>query len=524
MCTIGAMSVKQTVGAALRRASGRSVATIDGRFGQRRLYMHNELFVSGVLRGQGSIEEVQVAVDGREYRASHPLPRPGLREGEGFELRLDTSGWSPGLRVVRVTVRDDSGAESVAEGEIELLPYLSATAPRDEGGGTTRMWCETPLLDGSARVVPPLRVEGWACCGEGVERVDVFVDGLDRVQALHGIDRGDLSEALGEERAQSAGFNLTLDPAQLAPGWHELTVVAIGADGVAVGVSGWLESLEREPEPAEPQTTATLVADRYVPEAHQGYSFEAEHHARYRWAATLAAGRRVLDAGCGTGYGAETLARAGAESVAAFDISLEAIENARARAGALVDFSVGELARLPYRERSFDLVTCFEAIEHVEDPHAALDELRRVLEPGGLLLISTPNRGVYAEGNPHHLHEFSSTEFEAAVGERFAHRRVFRQQTYAASLLSTDETFAAADPSERLTIDVRKLVGARAGEELYTVIVASESEIPPLDDLAMIGKAVDVAARIREANSWRDRALEAERAAAAARAEAKRSG
>ena len=263
------------------------------------------------------------------------------------------------------------------------------------------------------------------------------------------------------------------------------------------------------------------MADRYVPEAHVGYSFEPEHHARYRWAALLAPGRRVLDAGSGTGFGTEILARAGAGRADGFDVNLEVVEHARERAGDAADFAVGDLNRIPYGDDAFDLVTCFEAIEHVEDPFRALSELRRVLAPGGVLLVSTPNRGVYDENNPHHLHELSSEEFERAVRERFAYVRILRQQTHATSLLAGDETALLADSAVPLELDVRKITRCALGDELYTVAAASGQPLPDLPELAVLGSAVDLSARLREVEAWKQRALLAESAAASERVAAR---
>ena len=76
------------------------------------------------------------------------------------------------------------------------------------------------------------------------------------------------------------------------------------------------------------------------------------------------------------------LARAGAARAEGFDVNLEVVEHARERAGDVAEFAVGDLSRIPHPDATFDLVTCFEAIEHVEDPFRALDELRRVMAPG----------------------------------------------------------------------------------------------------------------------------------------------
>jgi SAM-dependent methyltransferase len=500
----------------------------DGPFGQAPVYMYNELALSGTAEGPATVEDVRVELDGRVYHAARGLPRAGA-DGAGFELRVNTEGWRSGARHVRVVARDSAGAEAVVDGEVELQSFESPVYSDEEirpalESGRPAMWCETPWLDGSKPVTAPVRVEGWAWSRAGISGVSVNIDGVTEVAALHGLTRPDLTERLGDEVGASAGFAVTLDEAECSPGWHRLTVVASATDGRNVGISGLVEC---RPEPkAEsagqpPKVSDTLTADRYVPEVHVGYSFEPEHHARYRWAALLARDQHVLDAGCGTGFGTEILARSGARRVDAFDVSVEAVEHARGRVAGLADVVVGDLHRIPFGDNSFGLATCFEAIEHVNDPQRALDELHRVLLPSGVLLVSTPNRGVYPEGNPHHLHELSSEEFEAAVRGRFRNVRLVRQQTHAASLLAGDETFGVADSSVPLEVQVRKVAGAMPREELYMVAVASDGELPDLPEFAVLGSAVDVAARMREAEAWTQRALSAERALAAQRVQAR---
>ena len=106
------------------------------------------------------------------------------------------------------------------------------------------------------------------------------------------------------------------------------------------------------------------------------------------------AGKRAADIGCGAGLLAEPLARLGAE-VTALDAAPENIEVARAHAarlGLTIDYRAGELATLVADGRRFDLVTSMEVIEHVVDPAAFVQGLAALLAPGGLLLLSTPNR------------------------------------------------------------------------------------------------------------------------------------
>ncbi|HEV8147335.1 MAG TPA: methyltransferase domain-containing protein [Bryobacteraceae bacterium] len=143
----------------------------------------------------------------------------------------------------------------------------------------------------------------------------------------------------------------------------------------------------------------------------------AEHIARYAFASGFAADRRVLDIGCGAGYGAAELATQ-ARLVAAIDVSSDALEYARKNyRPANVHYAQASALSLPVCDQSFDLITAFEVIEHLSDWKSMLSEAHRVLRPGGLFLVSTPNRLYYAESriedgpNPFHVHEFECEEF-----------------------------------------------------------------------------------------------------------------
>jgi len=156
-----------------------------------------------------------------------------------------------------------------------------------------------------------------------------------------------------------------------------------------------------------------------------------EHMARYAFAARLARGKRVLDAGCGAGYGSAELARAAA-MVLGSDIAAEAIafahENYRLPN---LKFEQSACAPLPHPDASFDLVVAFEVIEHLTDWREFLLEVRRVLTPGGQFIVSTPNKLYYTESrgeqgvNPFHVHEFEFNEFRSELGAIFPYVALF---------------------------------------------------------------------------------------------------
>ncbi len=233
------------------------------------------------------------------------------------------------------------------------------------------------------------------------------------------------------------------------------------------------------------ETTSRNQPERFDPGSMRGQLIEAEHLARYTWAAALADGARVLDAGCGLGYGAAVLHEAGAESVVGVDISLAAIELAASAVPSDVELRQGDLSALDLPDDTFDLVVCFEVLEHIEDGAAVLDELRRVLRPEGVLVVSSPNRREYPPGNPFHVHEYTPEELRAALDQRFAFVRLARQQSWAASAIVDDE--ALEDASLRdLGMAVRKCAGIAPGSEMYTIAVASAVPLPDLAGAATL--------------------------------------
>jgi ubiquinone/menaquinone biosynthesis C-methylase UbiE len=139
------------------------------------------------------------------------------------------------------------------------------------------------------------------------------------------------------------------------------------------------------------------------------------HRCRYLWALPRIQGD-ILDVACGTGHGAELLARRG--RVAGVDRSPEAISVARARLPE-GDFTIADVPPIPYNGGTFQAVVCFETIEHLADDRGFLDEIRRVMKPGGALLLSTPNRSTYSPGgtNPWHEREYLLGELTTLLGE-----------------------------------------------------------------------------------------------------------
>jgi SAM-dependent methyltransferase len=124
--------------------------------------------------------------------------------------------------------------------------------------------------------------------------------------------------------------------------------------------------------------------------------------------------------------------RARARTVVGVDADLDAVRVA-ARVEAGGSALVGDGTRLPFVNGAFDAVTSFETLEHLDDRDRFLAELRRVLRPGGVCVLSTPNAN-YTEPidgrprNPFHVHEYPPGELETALRRQFAHVEMLGQE------------------------------------------------------------------------------------------------
>ena len=148
-----------------------------------------------------------------------------------------------------------------------------------------------------------------------------------------------------------------------------------------------------------------------------------EHAARYRYALPYVEGKRVLDIACGTGYGLGILKRH-ALLVVGVDRDPEGVAAARAECDGRASAVLGDGLALPFADGSLDVAVSFETIEHLHERKSFLEELHRVLRPGGTLVLSTPN-AFYTEpvdgvpSNPFHVHEYCPEELKAQLSEFF---------------------------------------------------------------------------------------------------------
>ena len=223
-----------------------------------------------------------------------------------------------------------------------------------------------------------------------------------------------------------------------------------------------------------------------------------EHLHRYALAIEIAKGKHVLDVACGDGYGAKLLAKFAAK-VVAVDNDLETITTARNKYKTQnLHFENGNIEKLPIPDKSIDLITCFETLEHTDQHEKSLSELKRVLKPEGLLLISTPDKKVYTDErnytNPFHKKELYYAEFKLLLEAFFPFVKIYAQRMVSGSLITGDSEFHEFS-GDFNSIEKKSFSG------YYFFAVASENELPAINYSLFNSKSIlEVALKQQEAS------------------------
>ena len=226
-----------------------------------------------------------------------------------------------------------------------------------------------------------------------------------------------------------------------------------------------------------------FTGERFLPACTGEIAYEHWH--RYAFARRFVAGKRVLDAACGEGYGSALLGEAAA-SVVGVDIDGPTIAHAGSRYGSegRVRFIEGSCTELPLPDASIDVVVSFETIEHLreEDQPRMVAEFARVLSPGGIVVISSPNKRLYSDErsyvNEFHLHELYRDGLARLLTPAFSAQRWHHQSIGTWSGIW----------SEGAAADAEAWIGSADGVAPYTrrdgmyfvVVAARDPEALPL--------------------------------------------
>jgi len=219
--------------------------------------------------------------------------------------------------------------------------------------------------------------------------------------------------------------------------------------------------------------------ERFVPEMYGNNALEHLH--RYVMARELAVGKTVLDIACGEGYGSAMIAQV-ARHVIGVDISHDVVKHAAHRYGrSNLEFRTGSCAEIPIADNSIDLVVSFETIEHHDQHETMMAEIKRVLRPDGVFIISSPEKYEYSiapnYSNPFHVKELHRHEFERLMAINFKCVAMFGQRVvYGSGILregfpETIVTYDACIDSPRPNSGMRR--------PIYLIAVASDATLPP---------------------------------------------
>jgi glycosyltransferase involved in cell wall biosynthesis/SAM-dependent methyltransferase len=207
------------------------------------------------------------------------------------------------------------------------------------------------------------------------------------------------------------------------------------------------------------------TGERLLPWDFQYPQNHYEHLQRYYFASQFAAGCSVLDLGSGEGYGADILA-AVAQETTGVDVSPETVEWANQKyKRSNLKFICGSATNVPIPGESiFDLVVCFEMIEHIADQEALLREVKRLLKPGGTFILSTPNKTVYSDEphyqNPFHVRELYIPQFKQLIESFFQHSFYIGQRVHPS---------AAMWPLEGNAVGAHEMIVERRGDAFVPV-------------------------------------------------------
>lgn len=194
-----------------------------------------------------------------------------------------------------------------------------------------------------------------------------------------------------------------------------------------------------------------FTGERFVPGVTG--EMELEHIHRYLFAVNACRDKRVLDIASGEGFGSFILAQC-AQKVTGVDVDEEVVNNANNIYGSShLKFLVGSCQKIPLADATVDVVVSFETLEHILEHDDFLKEIKRVLCPDGILIMSTPDTNIYSNGqpteNPYHLKELTLAEYESLIKIYFKNAHIFGQKCFAGCAIQNIDHFFSQNPSKQ---------------------------------------------------------------------------
>ena len=219
------------------------------------------------------------------------------------------------------------------------------------------------------------------------------------------------------------------------------------------------------------------TGERYIPEMMCG-QIQAEHMSRYLMVYHMINldGKTVLDIASGSGYGTYLLSSKASRAYGV-DVSQEAIDYSTERYKRNnLTYLVGNCLAIPLETDSVDVLVSFETIEHFDNHQGFMDEIKRVLHPGGVLVISSPNKRLYTDipktHNPYHVHELYTEEFRAILQTVFKHAVFFGQNYMLGSIIYPSDMMPCCTQANDIAENI-----FNPKEHLYDIAIASDEPI-----------------------------------------------
>lgn len=185
-----------------------------------------------------------------------------------------------------------------------------------------------------------------------------------------------------------------------------------------------------------------ITGERFHPEI--GGKAAVEHFSRYSFSSKFLENKIVLDIACGEGYGSFFISKY-ASKVIGVDISKEAVNHARNNySNNNLQYICSPIDNLPFEDNYFDVIVCFETIEHIKEQEKAIIELKRVITKGGTLIISTPDSYEYNQENndllsKFHENELSKSEFYGLLSLYFLNVKKMSQSFIYGAIIQQEE-------------------------------------------------------------------------------------
>ncbi|AUC82076.1 bifunctional 2-polyprenyl-6-hydroxyphenol methylase/3-demethylubiquinol 3-O-methyltransferase UbiG [Lacinutrix sp. Bg11-31] len=215
-----------------------------------------------------------------------------------------------------------------------------------------------------------------------------------------------------------------------------------------------------------------------------------EHLHRYALSSMFVKGKIVLDIASGEGYGSFLMSKA-AKKVIGVDIDNDAVDQAKIKyKNDNLSFLTGSAENIPLEDNSIDVLVSFETIEHHDKHEEMFLEIKRVLKPNGMLIMSSPDKKYYSDlqkNNPYHIKELYLEEFE-----NLAKRHFTNTKTYFQNCVNGSSIIAPVNSFENLKIFSGNFeeIYPKKLPALYNIIIASEGIVDEVELFIFDGQVI----------------------------------